>query len=167
MASLACAFFLASGAWAAGGKSVPITPVTPPKALPAFQYKEGDAAISLDPGKYALTILHVWATWCVPCVAELPQVDKISEKYSPRGVYVIALSLDTDSRKVQEFYADKQILHLGVALDSMNKGFSISGIQGLPGTLFINKNGEIVARTDGPVDWQSKDVTDFIESQLQ
>lgn len=144
----------------------PITAVAPPKALPAFDYSQPEGKRPFDAGRHRLTILHFWATWCVPCVAELPEVDAVSGAYGSKGVQVIALSLDGDAGPVKTFYADKRISHLPVALDAMNTAFSAVGVRGLPATLFVNAKGQVIARADGPLDWKAKETKDFIEKQL-
>jgi thiol-disulfide isomerase/thioredoxin len=142
--------------------------VEAPKAAPELKVKDAiDQFRTLDLKQNKLTIIHFWATWCVPCVAELPKVDSISETYSDKDLRIITVSLDGGNMsKIKIFFADHQITHLKAYLDANNAAFKAFGLQGLPTSVFINQKGEEIARASGPVDWSSKPVIDFIEKTL-
>lgn len=128
--------------------------VAPPRALPAFAYREESGAERPFSADSPLTILHFWATWCVPCVAELPQLDAFAAA-NPR-MRVLALSLDGDAKKVREFYAANGIRNLPVLLDRGNAAFRAARAGGIPASVFVNAKGEVVARADGAVEWGEK-----------
>ena len=69
--------------------------------------------------------------------------------------------------KVEKFLADHKIKHLPVLLDHTNKSATVVGLKGLPGTLFLDPKGNIVARADGPLDWQQEDVAKFLKARLK
>ena len=135
---------------------------------PVFRY--ADAAgkeMSLDVGKHKLTALHFWATWCVPCVDELPQIDDAQDIFGEK-LHIVPVALDgKNAAKVQKFMKDHKIKHLPVLLDPTAKTPKLAGLKGLPGTLFIDRKGKIVARVDGPLDWQREDVVQFIKARLK
>ncbi len=138
-----------------------------PRAVPPFQYiDEKGEQLTLDTERNRLTIVHFWATWCVPCLTELPELDGISGTYTAKGVQIVAISLDATPPKVRQFYTEKQIKNLAANLDVRNTGFSAVGARGLPTTVFINRNGEAIARASGPLDWKSSEVTGFIDALL-
>lgn len=116
-----------------------------------------------DASKQRLTALHFWATWCVPCVKELPQVNEAQKKYANKGFKVIALSLDGNNiENVKIFYKDNKIEDLDLSFDPEMKEFQKFKIRGLPTTIFINEKGKEVARAEGELDWRSGEVEDFI-----
>ena len=117
--------------------------------------------------KAPLTAVHFWATWCAPCVVELPEVDKAAAKYADKGFRVVALSLDTDMSKVKEFYAARGIKTLTPALDADMSSIQAVQARGMPATIFYNEKGEAIARADGPLDWNGAKLTSFIESSLK
>jgi len=154
---------LASIAWltavptfAADADPVPIMPAIAQISIPDVEIKG-----------HALIAVHLWAIWCVPCLTELPEVDEIANRYKDKGLHVAAISLDIDMAKVQQFFTDKGIKTLTPAIDKNNTAFMASKLQGLPGTLFFDKNGVLIARADGPLDWKAKTTTDFIEEHLK
>jgi thiol-disulfide isomerase/thioredoxin len=140
------------------GDPVPIVPVMEKIPVPI-----GDAETS----GHALTAVHLWAIWCVPCLKELPEVDAAAAAYKDKDFHVVAISMDTDMAKVKQFFADKGIKTLVPAIDKDSASFRAAHLRGLPGTLFFNKKGELIGRADGPLDWKAKSTTDFIESQLK
>ncbi len=137
-------------------------------ALPAIIYSdEQGKEQTLDSKKNELTALHFWATWCVPCVKELPQIDAIQKKYATKGFRVIALSLDgKNTDKAKKFYSDNNIDSLDLLFDSNLSAFQQLKIKGLPTTIFINYKGEEIARTEGDLNWESKEVKGFITSRI-
>ncbi len=141
-----------------------------PKTASAVLFKDESGNLHpLNPQQHKLSIVHFWATWCTPCVAELPEVDKAAEAYGGKGVRVVAISLDGDGHidKVKKFLADHKITHLAPNLDFGNASFKASGLKGLPGTLFIDATGKEIARADGPLDWKNKETVEFIEKALR
>ncbi len=114
-----------------------------------------------------LTALHFWATWCVPCIKELPQVNAVQKKYSQKGFKVIALSLDgKNTDKVRKFYKENSIDSLDALFDSSMTSFQQLKVRGLPTTIFVNEEGKVIARTEGNLDWESREVESFIEQHL-
>ncbi|MDE3061106.1 MAG: TlpA family protein disulfide reductase [Pseudomonadota bacterium] len=144
--------------------------VSPPKPAPAISFKDDAGNVhALDPKAAKLTAVHFWATWCVPCVAELPQVDAAQQAYGRKSFKVIALSLDGTGKmdNVKTFFSNHQITHLTPYLDNAMASFRAAGLHGMPATIFIDGSGNEVARSEGAFDWKGKVVTDFIEKQLQ
>lgn len=138
-------------------------------ALPmetAFTDPQGNTH-TLEKEKGKLTAVHFWASWCVPCVAELPEVDAAQAAYGEKGFKVIAISLDTNMDKVTQFYAAHNITHLQPWLDISSKAFQAAAFSGLPGTLFLDAEGKPLARVIGPLNWQSEKTKGFIEAHLK
>lgn len=138
-----------------------------PAKLPTVSYTaENQKKITLNTKKHRLTALHFWATWCVPCVEELPQVDAASKAYGD-DFAVVALSLDgRNMDKVKTFYSENKITTLKPFLDADMSAFQTLKIRGLPTTIFINEKGEEIARAEGPLDWESDEVKKFIETVI-
>lgn len=164
--ALAAAILSISPALAATSGELRLT--TPPVAAPEMGYKDDqNVAHNVKDNMGKLTAVHFWATWCVPCVKELSQVDAAQAQYGAKGFKVIAISLDgTNMDKVKKFLAEKQISNLAPYLDNRNMAFMSARIPGLPGTLFLDDKGQEVARVAGPLDWTSEATAKFIESHL-
>jgi thiol-disulfide isomerase/thioredoxin len=104
------------------------------------------------------TILHFWATWCAPCLEELPQLDAFAQGLEPGEPVVI--SVDTAGYERIATYLDD----LGVGLASYqqiegNVG-SVFGILGYPSTIVVDGEGEVVFRRQGAVDWDDDAISE-------
>ncbi len=101
-------------------------------------------------------VVNFWATWCVPCVVEMPALARAQAALAAAGVQVMALSSDRAGRvAVEKFYADKGIAGLGVWLDPRGSFGRALGVRGLPTTMLVNRAGQEVARLEGAAEWDS------------
>lgn len=122
--------------------------------LPAFILTGLDGAAS-DFRDYAGrgVVLNVWATWCAPCRAELPSLQRLSERLDPARFAVVAVSVDEDPDFVREYLRD-----LGLGLDVyIDKDRSVTrgllGVVSLPQTLLVRDDGSLDRRVEGLTDW--------------
>ena len=168
MASLCLVFFIVLSARAQTTETVQLVVKDAGKAA-TFTYLDADGKTqTLDASTSKLTALHFWATWCVPCVDELPMVDDAKKIFGEKGLQVVAIALDGKRMdKVQTFLKSHKIEAITPYIDPTQKTLKLAGLQGLPGTLFINSKGIIVARADGPIDWQQKNVQEFLKARLK
>ncbi len=137
--------------------------------LPVIIYSDTNSKEhTLNSSKNKLTALHFWATWCPPCVKELPQINAVQKEYADKGLEIIALSLDGKNvDKVQKFFVENNISSLKLWFDSSMSASNELKIKGLPTTIFINSKGEEIARAEGDLDWKSKETMDFIKDKLK
>ena len=128
-----------------------------PSVLPALHFTAADgSARSLADYAGRVVVLNFWATWCVPCVAEMPALDALSRTAAGAGIAVLAVSLDrTGAAAVTPFYAAHGIRNLPVLLDPHSGAMTALGLDGIPTTLVIDRSGREVARIQGPVRWDS------------
>ena len=134
----------------------------------AFSYIDAQGkTLMMDTSQHKLTALHFWATWCVPCVDELPQIADAADIFG-KNLQIVPIALDGKNvAKVQKFFKDHKIEHLPILLDPTAKTSKTAGLKGLPGTLFIDSKGNVIARADGPLDWQQEDVAGFLKARLK
>ncbi len=103
--------------------------------------------IDLAKMKGKVVLVDFWATWCGPCVAEMPNVVAAYEKYRGKGFEVIGISLDEDKAAVEQFVAEKK-MPWPQHFDGKGWGNELAqqfGIQGIPATFLVGKDGKIVA----------------------
>ncbi|WP_438482456.1 TlpA family protein disulfide reductase [Oleiharenicola lentus] len=100
---------------------------------------------SLDAFKGKVVLIDFWATWCGPCVAELPHVQAAYEKYHAKGFEIIGLSLDRERSKLDDFLA-KNKMPWTHHLDENGKIAQENGINSIPSTFLLDKEGKIVAK---------------------
>ena len=102
-------------------------------------------------------LINLWATWCAPCVEELPTIDALAAEVGDRA-HVVTLSQDIgeDQAPVKAFLAARNLSHVTVWHDPMNAvGIAYGGA--LPTTLIYGADGKEVARVSGPLDWQGSE----------
>lgn len=128
-----------------------------------FETLEGEQVSLKDDQK--VTILHFWASWCTPCIAELPALDAFARQ-DKENIQFMVVSLDSPAghEKAQSFYQKYHITHLPLLFGKQKELIEAVSLIGLPTTLFIIDD-EIVGRADADLPWD-KSVADYVESLL-
>jgi thiol-disulfide isomerase/thioredoxin len=128
----------------------------PPKPVDVhFTDADGTARTLADYAGKGI-VLNMWATWCVPCVAEMPALAAFASVVAKDGIVVLPLSSDrAGAAIVTKFYKDLGVGNLPVLLDPMSAAAHALGIRGIPTTLVIDRKGREVAWLEGSFDWAS------------
>lgn len=102
------------------------------------------------------TILHFWATWCKPCVAEMPELDEfVGQVKDDVNVVVILADIKTSRSDVIKFYKSKGIKNLKIYMDEDAKFLRDIKVKALPTTIFVTSDSLEIGRVLGAVDWVS------------
>ena len=121
----------------------------------------------LDDHLGKVIVVNFWATWCVPCVKEMPSFENLYRRYRSQGLTLLAVSLDKgDSTKVKEF-ADKHKLSFPILLDTKGVAEKLYPSFSIPFTYVIDKQGRVVARVDGAKNWESFETFEAVEHLLK
>jgi peroxiredoxin len=96
-------------------------------------------------------LLNFWATWCEPCLTEIPRFKEWQQKYGRRGLQVVGVSMDDEEGPVRDLYR-KLSLNFPVVMGDEKLGELYGGILGLPVTFLIGRDGKIQLRQDGAAD---------------
>ena len=130
----------------------------PPGAtLPAFQFfTADDQARTLANYRGRGVVLNLWATWCGPCVAELPTLDALASAVAAEGIVVLPVSSDAGgAASVRAFYDGHDIDHLPVLLDPGGAIIQAWQVPGIPVTVIFDRSGHPRGRLVGSVDWST------------
>src|SRR5512135_196123 len=107
--------------------------------------------VSLAAFRGKVVLLNFWATWCSPCLAEIPHFVEWQRKYAAQGLQVIGISMDDDEQPVRAAY-QKYRLNYPVAMGDEQLGEMYGGILGLPVSFLIDRNGQIRFQHRGGID---------------
>ena len=107
--------------------------------------------LTLSSYRGKVVLLDFWATWCEPCLTEIPHFVDMQQRLGPQGFQVIGISMDDGPKPVQQFYQEHK-LNYPVAVGDTKLAESFGGVLGLPVTLVINRDGQIRKKFVGATD---------------
>ena len=126
-----------------------------------FSVQDSDRKVSLNQFRGQVLVLNFWATWCPPCVEELPSLMSMQERTRAKGVVVLGISIDVDDNAYHRFLQQRNVNFLTVR-DPDQKVAGMYGTSGWPETYVIDRRGKLRRKFVGPVDWNSPDVVHFL-----
>jgi thiol-disulfide isomerase/thioredoxin len=151
------------------GLSARFTAFDPFEPMPDFPFKTVfDRDKTFDNYKDQWVILNLWATWCPPCIVEMPSLQALQDAYGDKGVKVVAIALDKNmnGKKLRNFMAKHQFGAIagfyGDGPDALKK-FSM---RGLPTTYILNPQGLAVGRVSGDFDWIGDEAKAFMDGLI-
>ena len=169
MMILAAAIFLAAGPQKAAAQDAEMPAAFSRAGLPLLKAKVPfiDFSLPLLNGtqqslsglKGKVVFLNFWATWCPPCRAEMPAMEKLYQRFRDEGLEFLTVNIQEHKRTVEEFMKEMK-LSFPVALDSMGEAAALYGIRGIPTTYIIDRNGAIIAMVVGGREWDSQAMMD-------
>lgn len=130
-------------------------------AAPDFTVQDSDRTVRLSDYRGQIVVLNFWATWCAPCVEEMPSLVEMQRRMKSRGITVVAISVDIDQSSYNQFIRDHNITLLTVR-DAAQKSNALYGTFKFPETYIIDRNGVMERKFIGAVDWTSPEITDFL-----
>ena len=140
----------------------------PPRPLPDIPFLAGgkvERTIAAYGGKGV--VLNFWATWCTPCVLEMPSIDRLHAAMAGEGIAVLTLSQDRNgAAAVERFFRWRGIKNLAADIDRHGKLFHTLEIPGLPTTLLVDAAGREVGRVVGPLEWDTPEALALVRSCL-
>jgi peroxiredoxin len=148
---------------AAAGDDAPYTNPLAGKAAPDFTLRDTSGKkVSLSSYKGKAVIVDFWATWCAPCKIEIPWLEKLHDQYAAQGLEILGVSeddldLDDQAKLVKEKQeiadaASKLRINYPVLIDDSNVSKPYGGVDALPTTYFVGRDGKVVAATVGLAD---------------
>ena len=132
-------------------------------AAPDFVVQDSDRKVALHDFRGQVVVLNFWATWCPPCVEEMPSLIEMSQRVKPKGVTVVGVSIDVDQAAYNNFLKQHNVAFLTVR-DPDQKSPSLYGTTGWPETFIIDRQGVLRRKFVGPVDWNDPEIVNYLTS---
>ena len=107
-----------------------------------------DARLKLSDFRGKVVLIDFWATWCAPCVAELPNVKKAHERFGADGFVVVSISFDKDAATAKKFAAKRGMSWPQVWVKGADKSplAKLYNVVGIPATFLVGPDGKVVAK---------------------
>ena len=128
---------------------------------PDFTVQDSERSIQLSQFRGQVVVLNFWATWCAPCVEEMPSLVEMQRRMRPKGITVVAVSMDVDQNAYRQFIRDHNVNLLTVR-DPGQKSNALYGTFKFPETYIVDRNGIMRRKFIGAVEWTSPDIADFL-----
>ena len=103
-----------------------------------------------------LVLVNFWATWCQPCIREMPSMERLYARYKPQGLEIVAISLDQGNEQEVRDFAAKYKLTFPIVLDPEHKAKALYKVRGLPTTYLVDRKGQVAGYGVGPREWDSE-----------
>lgn len=151
------------GGWGFAMSKAPKTSVEEPQEAIDFTLKDLKGKThTLSDYKGKLVFLNFWATWCPPCRAEMPSMQKMYEESDKDKFVMLAVNLREPANKVEDF-AQKNGYTFPILLDSSGRIGSKYRVHSIPTTFIVDQGGKLVAKISGSREWSWKDLKKLLK----
>lgn len=135
-----------------------------PRDLPDLAFRDAeDRPVTLADFRGRIVLLNLWATWCGPCVEEMPALDRLQSALGGEHFTVVALSIDRQGRRIVDpFVARLNTAALQIYLDPSGASARTLAVPGLPTTLLIDREGRELGRISGAVPWDGAAAAELV-----
>ena len=128
---------------------------------PGFTITDSQRTVKLSDFQGKPVLLNFWASWCVPCVEEMPSLVQLQKQLGDK-VIIVAVSEDSDDKPYQQFLRQHNVDLLTVR-DSQQKTSEVYGTFKFPETYVIDRNGKILRKFIGAQEWTSPDIVSYLQ----
>ena len=135
---------------------------------PDFTIQDSDRTVTLSQLRGKIVVLNFWATWCPPCIDEMPSLVALQKKVQDKGVTVLGVSVDDDAADYHKFLRDYSIDFLTVREGGTKTDTVVIspianqyGTYKIPETYVIDRTGIIRRKFIGPVDWKQAEIVEY------
>jgi thiol-disulfide isomerase/thioredoxin len=142
-------------------------PATPPQPAPEVGFTDMEGKpVKLADFKGKLLVLNLWATWCLPCLEEMPSLEQLQINI-PDKLVVIAVSEDRGGKTVVDPFLEKLGLKkVKIYLDPKSDVGHAFEVRGLPTSIVIGADGKVLGKVEGAADWDSIEMRDALTPLL-
>lgn len=121
---------------------------------------------SLKQHQGKLTLVNLWATWCVPCLREIPELQKLKQQFADKNIAIVPISIDEETKAVRPFLNQHGFNQYSTWLDPNKNIEQIIPANVVPATYVFDSNGNLVGFVRGYLDWTDKDVAPYLDKLI-
>jgi len=114
-----------------------------------------------------VVLVNIWATWCKPCVDEMPSMEKLYHKFKGENFEILAVSIDEPGLKAVAPFMKQHNLTFPALIDSEGAVKAVYGITGVPESFIIDKQGILIKKIVGPVNWATPIIFRFFSELIR
>ena len=142
-------------------------PSSQPFAAPTISLTDSDGhTLELSELRGKLVLVNLWATWCEPCLREMPSLERLQSRLGER-IAVLAVSEDRGGNKaVEPFIAKLGLKSVKIYIDPKSEVGHAFGARGLPTSFLIDREGKVLGRVEGAAEWDSRKILGVLEPLL-
>ena len=134
---------------------------------PQMELFDGSKKTSLAAYSGKFVLVNFWATWCAPCVKEMPSLDRLANRLAEQGLVVVAISQDKGGVfEVKPFLQKLKLNNTRILYDTKGLTFRNYGLRGLPTTVLVSPQGMVVARLEGGAVWDEGPLAEQIKDLI-
>ena len=128
---------------------------------PEFTLQDSDHKVSLGDYRGKIVLLNFWATWCPPCIAEMPSLIELQKRLKDKDVVILGVSIDEDEAAYHKFLKNYGVNFVTV-MDKDRKTPTLYGTFGWPETYVIDRQGVVRRKFIGAAEWTSPEIESFL-----
>lgn len=129
------------------------------KRAPDFTVVDGNRSLSLDRYRGKVVVLNFWASWCAPCVEEIPALNALQNRMP--NIVVLGVSTDEDASAYRQFLTDHRVTFTTIR-DGTQHSNELFGTYRFPETYIIDQQGRIRRKFIGPVEWTTPEILQYL-----
>jgi peroxiredoxin len=124
------------------------------------------ATFKLSEHRGKVVLINFWATWCPPCLQEMPAMERLYRQHKGAGFEMVAVSVDTEAAKVKPFLAEHRFT-FHVAMDPTMALANTYGVRALPSSFIVDRKGALAALAIGPRHWDNDASHSLVEAMVR
>lgn len=133
------------------------------RMAPDFQFPDlKGKLVALSDFRGKVVLLNIWATWCRPCVEEMPALERLYQKLKGKPFEIVAVSVDSEGLDNVQPFVKKLGLSFPILMNTNGSIRQTYGTTGVPESFIIDQEGKIVRKIIGPLDWDQDKFVDSI-----
>lgn len=111
-------------------------------------------SVDLSQYKGGMVLVNFWATWCPPCIKEMPSMQHLQQQFEPDKFQIVAINMGQSATTVESFLMEQSFqFDLPVYLDDMGRAFTDLKIEGMPSSFLLDSEGKLIETIVGAREW--------------